>query len=192
MNLDLIRNPTIKKFVEDHFVGAVKMAYLGEPVLADDDRIVTIANMKNGLYVIAAQPDVTRNLTFTHATVAVGTDTLGTLTVAGTDIDGLAISEIVTPVADTEVLSTKAYKTVTGITGAGWVIAGGNDTLIVGVGTRLGLPQDIANSHVYLGILGTALVVPTTYAGGTIPTSTMDISSGTYNGTKSAYALIVD
>lgn len=193
LNTTKIRNPEIKKWAGDHLDKLCRLIDLGTPVAADDNLIVTVVNMKVGAYAIAAQPDVCRRLSVTHVTVVVGADTLGTLAFVGTDFDGYTISESVIPVADSTVYTTKAYKTVTSITGAGWVIAGGNDTIIVGVDARLGLPYDISGSlSVLLGIVGTAIIAPTSYAGGTKEKSMVDISSGTFDGSKSVFALMVE
>lgn len=115
-----------------------KVWILENGVAVDDDRLVVSTNMKVGTYTIAAQPDVPRNVTVTHTTVAAGTDTLGTITVVGTDANDVAITEVITPTADSTKNGTKAFKTITSITGAGWVIAGGNDTIKVGVGSVIG------------------------------------------------------
>lgn len=101
------------------------------------DKIVTIANMKVGTYTIAAQPDMIRNITVTHATVTT-TDTLGTITIAGTDSEDESVTEVLTPVADSIVTGTQCFKTVTSVTGAGWVIGGATeDTITVGTGSTI-------------------------------------------------------
>jgi hypothetical protein len=196
MALDTValRNPQLKLWATEHLDKACRLVELGTPIAADDNRIVTIANMKNTTsYTIAAQPDVCRRLSVTHATVAAGTDTLGTLTFIGTDINGQVITEVVTPLADSAAYTTMAYDTVTSIIGSGWVIAGGNDTIIVGVDDRLGLPYDITGSlSVLLGVVGTAIVAPTSYAGGNVAKSMVDISSGTFNGSKSVFVMMVE
>lgn len=100
------------------------------------NRIVTSANMKVGTYTIANASPVWSGgalITITHTTVAAGTDTLGTITFVGTDLTGATITETVTPVADSVATSTKVFRTVVSATGAGWVIAGGNDTIVIGV-----------------------------------------------------------
>lgn len=99
------------------------------------NRFVTLANMKVGGYTVANASPVWSGgclVTVTHATVAAGTDTLGTILITGTDLTGAAISETITPLADTVATGTKIFRTVTAVTGAGWVIAGGNDTITVG------------------------------------------------------------
>lgn len=179
--------------LQTNFTGVAKLYNLGAAVLADVDRIVTVANMKVGSYTIAAQPDIARNITVTHAIVATGTDTLGTITVTGTDVLGAVISEVITPIAGDIANGTKAFKTVTSIVGAGWVIAGGNDTITIGVGNLLGLPVYIsATSAVILGVVGAANVVPAVTASATvISLCTVDLSSGTYDGSKKVLAFVI-
>lgn len=99
------------------------------------NRFVTSTNMIVGAYTIANPSPVWQGgcfVTVTHTT-ATGTDTLGTLVLVGTDVNNQVQSETITPVADSLVTSTKVYRTVTSLTGAGWVINGGNDTIVCGV-----------------------------------------------------------
>src|SRR4030067_1047864 len=132
-------------------------ATLGSPVVDDVDRIVTVANMINGAYTIAAQPDVPRNITVTHLTVVVGTDDLGTITVTGTDRADQVITEVITPGADALVAGTMAFKTVTSIVGAGGVIAGGNDTINVGVCSLVGLSDPLGQARILQAWLNNTL-----------------------------------
>lgn len=132
---------------------AIAEIALGSPVVDDVDRIVTSANMKVGAYTIAAQPDVARNITVTQTAVD-AEDTNGTIVVVGTDIAGNAITETITPNAGATVAGAKAFKTVTSVTGAGWIIGGGNDTITVGVGSLIGLPMSLtADALVFAGTL---------------------------------------
>ena len=100
------------------------------------NRIVASANMKVGAYTIANGGVATWAggflVTLTHTTVAVGTDTLGTVTIVGRDLAGAVQTEVITPVADSLVTGTKIFRSITSATGAGWVIEGGNDTLVIG------------------------------------------------------------
>lgn len=115
------------------------------PAAAATNRIVTTTNMKVGTYTIAnASPadNLCKNVTVT--TTATGTaDTQGTITVAGTDYNSEVISEVIVPVAGSTITGKRAFKTVTAVTGAGWVInpdTPANDTIVVGFGDVLGLP----------------------------------------------------
>lgn len=161
---------------------------LGAPIAADTDYIVASADMKVGSYTIAHQPDVPRVVTCTRT--AGGTaDTPGTITVTGTNAHGDVITDILTP-GDNGVLvtGTKAFKTVTSVVGAGWVIdgtEGTKDTIIVGVGAAIGLPIAItATAQVVAANLGTAWASPSASASslGEIEKSLITLS--TWDGSK--------
>jgi hypothetical protein len=99
------------------------------------NRYVTTVNMKVGTYTLANTTPVWAGaglVTVTHTTV-VTTDTLGTVIVVGIDLSGQTRTDTITPVADTVATGVIPFRTITSITGAGWVIAGTNDTLVVGV-----------------------------------------------------------
>jgi hypothetical protein len=105
------------------------------------NQFVTSTAMKNSTYTVAnsgAMPTAgARLITVTHAIVATGTDTLGTVTVVGTNLGGDPISEAITPLAGTVASGVQWFASVTSVTGAGWIIAGGNDTIQVGCGARV-------------------------------------------------------
>ena len=188
MEFDRLRNPQIKLWAKENFSYAPNIVPLGAPVVADADRIVTSANMKVGSYTIAAQPDVPRNITLTHTAVGAA-DTLGTVTITGTDIAGQVITEVLTPSSGAAVTGAKAFKTITSVVGAGWVIGERNDTIVVGVGDKIGLPflMDAA-ADAPLSILGTAITVPTaTYDVDEVCKIT--IATATYDGSKKLYAI---
>ncbi len=154
----------------------MRMYYLGTPELDDDDQVVTTANMKVGTYTVDASPDVPRVITVTHTSVG-ATDTLGTLTITGTDYADTVITEVITPLADTTVTGTKAFKTVSGIDGADWVIAEGNDTITVGTGPALGLPEVVAvsttNAYAKLALVDEAISAVGTHADLATTTATL-------------------
>lgn len=102
----------------------------------DDDKIVVSTNMIVGAYVIAAQP-IAPCLLSVLATANGTADTMGTIAFVGTDITGAVISETVIPIAGTTVCTTKEFNSVTSVTGAGWVIAVGNDTIKIGVASAV-------------------------------------------------------
>lgn len=125
---------------------------LGSPVVDDVDRIVTSVNMKVGAYTVAAQPDVPRNITVTETAVG-AEDTNGTIVIVGTDIADNVISETITPNAGVTVAGAKCFKTVTSVTGAGWVIGDAADTVTVGVGSLIALPLALtSDALVFAGI----------------------------------------
>ena len=99
--------------------------------IPDTTKIVAAVDMQVGAYTIADRYLSPKQLSVTHISNG-DTDTLGTLAVVGTLLDE-AVTETITPVADTTVYSTYAYDTITSITGADWVTAGDADTISVGV-----------------------------------------------------------
>lgn len=102
---------------------------------ADDDKIIASTDMKVGAYTIAAQPSIPSLIGF-KVTAGDTADTMGTLDVVGTDCYDLVQTETVIPVAGSTVYTAHYYKTITSITGVGWVIDGAEgtaDTIIAGV-----------------------------------------------------------
>lgn len=100
------------------------------------NRFVTSTNMINGAYTLANTTPAWQGgafVTVTHSIVAVGTDVLGTITVVGVDLAGNVRTDVITPLAGAVATGTIPLRTITSITGAGWTIAGGNDTIVVGV-----------------------------------------------------------
>lgn len=160
---------------------------LGIPIAADDDRIVVTADfVLNGAQVIAAQPDVPRNLTI-YMVDANASITAGKITIVGEDMYGRAISDvwdIPTNLAGSKVTKNIYAKvtsvTTSGITGA---IGAGADQVKVGVGAVIGTPDmaiTTAVKHVYLG--GVRVASPTLASG--MSQSGVDVSASTYDGTK--------
>jgi hypothetical protein len=99
------------------------------------NRFVTSTAMIVGAYTVAnAAPAVTgaRQVTVTHTQVGGVTDTLGTIIVVGKGLSGEALTETITPLSGTTATGTKWFASVTSVTGAGWVINTGNDTIVVG------------------------------------------------------------
>jgi len=189
-----LRNPALREFSDEHLNYAARFVPMGTPIVADDDKVVVSADMKVGAYTIAAQPDVPRNITVT-VTAGGTADTMGTITVTGTNVLGQVISEVITPIAGTPVAGKKAFKTVTSVVGAGWVVdavESTKDTIKVGIGTALGLPIKVATGDCLLSVLGTSFVVPTLATGNVVESCTIDSSSGTYNGSKALYAIVVE
>lgn len=122
----------------------------GSPVVDDVDYYVASTNMKNGAYTLAkTAPDCgARNVTVTQ-TAGDTEDTNGTITVTGTNLAGEVISEVITPNAGETVAGAKAFASITSIVGAGWAIdaaEGTNDTITVGFGALIGLPDKLADT----------------------------------------------
>ena len=100
------------------------------------NRYVTSTNMKVGAYALANTTPVWAGagfVTVTHTEVGGGVDTLGTIDVVGVDLAGNTRSESIVPLNGTVATGTIAFRTITSVTGAGWVIGVGNDTIVVGV-----------------------------------------------------------
>lgn len=98
------------------------------------NRFVASTNMIVGAYTVANASPAWQGGCQIVATITgvTGNDTPGTLTVVGTDLNGNALSETITLVAGGTATGSKIFRTVTSVTGAGWVINGGNDTIVVG------------------------------------------------------------
>ena len=146
------------------------------------DRIVASANMKVGTYTIANASAVWAGgflVTVTHTEVGGGVDTLGTIAVVGKDLHGQAITDTITPLNGTVATGTKVFASVTSVTGAGWVIGTGNDTIVVGVAAgsyaAVGgglLHSVVVNNSVAAAITiadstGTLFTIPASVAAGT-------------------------
>lgn len=154
--------------------------HISAATAAVTNRFVTSANMKVGAYTVAnsgAMPTAgARHVTVT-ATAGDTADTMGTIEVVGTDLAGNTISETLAPVAGSTVTGTKWFKTVTSVTGAGWVIDGAegtNDTIVVGCAAAAAVVEGDGVLH--------AVAVNTTAAG----TITIADSTGTIGILKSS------
>src|SRR3989304_925635 len=107
---------------------------LSPPPAAVANRFVASTNRIGGAYPVANPSPVWAGaclVTVTH-TAATGTDTLGTIAIVGTDINNRALTETITPLDGKGATGTTCFRTITTITGAGWAINGGNDTIVVG------------------------------------------------------------
>lgn len=135
------------------------------------NRFVASTNMIVGAYTVANATMPTtpgaRRITVTHTAVT-GNDTLGTITVTGTDLRDQVIVDVIVPVAGGVAMGTKFFKTVTGAVGAGWIINGGNDTIVVGCEAGSTVLDNPGELH--------AIVVNTTAAG----TITLADANGTF------------
>ena len=137
--------------------------FVGTPATIVANRYFASAAMHNGAYAVANSglpgDGMAHNVTCAQTAVDVE-DTNGTLTIIGLDADGKVITEDITPNAGSTVQGTKAFKQVTSIVGAGWAQGGtGPDTIIIGFGELIGLPDKIAASDdVLLVASSTALI----------------------------------
>lgn len=168
------------------------------PDLLIDDRFLNSVVMQATAYTLdettlpADNPP--RNVIITHTTDTT-TDTLGDATVVGTDVDDGAISEVLTLSADGVVTGAKAFKTVTSVTTPSWVQGGGvSDLIEVGFGNLLGLSQVMpAAANVFLAALAGVTRLPDAVAfdAANVEGNTIALNGGTYDGTKTAKALIL-
>lgn len=146
------------------------------------NRIVASANMKLGDYTIANASPVWSGgalITVTHTEVGGGVDTLGTIVVVGKSLAGQTITDTITPLNGTVATGTKIFRSVTSVTGVGWLIGVGIDTITVGVaagnyacGSGGSLGGILVNNSVAAAIVvsdarGTIVTVPASQAAGT-------------------------
>jgi len=97
-------------------------------------RLVTSTNMVVGAYTLANTTPTWQGgglVTITHTAVGAA-DTLGTIAVVGVDLAGNTRTDTITPIASSTATGVIPFKSITSITGAGWVINAGNDTITVG------------------------------------------------------------
>lgn len=126
----------------------------GNLAAGDDDYFVAAADMKVGAYTLlnTDMPELgtARKLLITVTQDAPGgDDTMGTLTIVGTDIADQPITETIEPVANSTTVTARAFKTVASITGAGWArngAAGTEDTIKIGTSEAFGLPDCLTDT----------------------------------------------
>jgi len=157
----------------------------GSPVVDDVDWYVASVDMKVGAYTLAhTAPDVgARNVTVTQTAVD-AEDTNGTIVVVGTDLAGNVISETLTPNAGETVAGTKAFATITSITGVGWAIdavEGDEDKITVGFGALIGLPDKLTDTAQVLAAslnnVKEAVAPAVTVSASALELNTVDLSS---------------
>jgi hypothetical protein len=196
----------------------VKATNIAATTAAVTNRFVASANMKVGTYTVANASPVWAGgcfVTVTHSQVGGVTDTLGTIVVVGKDLFGLTITETITPLDGTVATGTKVFRSITSVTGVGWVIDTGNDTIVVGCAAgsivapgggllhTLTINNVVAATVVLSDAAGTIATIPASQAAGTefiynLPwsgflkvatTSTNDVTVVHTPGVPSSYAL---
>lgn len=147
------------------------------------NQFVTTANMKVGAYTVAnASPAWAGGclVTVTHTEVGGGVDTLGTIVVVGTDLAGQAVTDTIVPLNGTVATGVKVFRSITSVTGVGWVIGTGNDTIVVGCAAG----SIVANGsgQLFAVVVNTtaAAAVTVSDATGTIATFKSSIAEGSY------------
>lgn len=167
----------------------------GSPVVSDVNRIVTSVNMQVGAYTILnASPagGVAMNVTVT-VTLTVENDTEGTLDIVGTDIDDQALTETLTPLIGSTIQGLRAFKTVTSVTGVGWVTGGTPDTIEVGFGELIGLPDLLENNTVLFALFNAVreATEPTvTFSTTVLALNTVDLSTALDGSVVAIYYLV--
>lgn len=111
----------------------------------------------------------------------------GNVVITGTDINGGAVTDTIALSGASEVLGTKAFKTVTSIALPVEVHAG-TDTVSVGVGNKIGFPSAIPNTSLVLAKSFDGSVDSSTITAGATAQASLAAVAGTFNGTKE-YAL---
>ena len=131
-------------------------------------------------------PDVPRILTVK------GNDgnVTGNVVFTGTDFDDNALTETIALSGTSEVVGTKAFKTVTSYTIPVYAVAG-TETVSVGVGVKVGLPVAIPGiasvlAHNFDGAVDSGTVT----TGGTLPTSIYAVA-GTMDGAKEVQLIFI-
>ena len=181
---------TITKGIKTGVAGMIRKmvrAYAGVPAAIVPAQYFT-GNMANGLYAILNSglpgDGLAHNITVAATTVATGADTPGSILFTGLDINGKIISESIIPLQDSTVPGLKAFAKVTAMLQSGWIIAGGNDTIVIGFGEVVGLPDRLsATTDVLLFTFTTAVVdAPTVVIGDELCENTVLVPTG--NGAK--------
>lgn len=168
----------------------IAMLYdLGKPAKAAVNKVCLIQEMDNKEYTLeaGADPDIPRNITVTRTTAG-DADTPGIITITGTNFNDDVISEEITPGDNSATVpGLKAFKTITSVIGSEWAAEGAADSITVGWGDALGCHAAAADAdNIVLGMLGGTVVAHNPTAGATIELATVDMSSGTYDGAKTA------
>jgi len=107
---------------------------------ADPNLFVTDVHMKVATAYTVATPNMPEAGTARHVTLTRTfdglADTPGTVLITGTNLAGQIITETLTPSAvdATLVEGSRWFHTVTGAQGAGWIISGNNDHIVIGCG----------------------------------------------------------
>ncbi len=127
----------------------------GQPVVADVNRILESVVMAVGAYTLdntTPAGGIALNVTVT-VTQDTEDDTEGTLDIVGTDIDDQVLLETITPVIGSTIQGTRAFKTITSATSVGWIDGGTPDTIEIGFGELIGLPDYMVHDRVLFAML---------------------------------------
>ena len=154
-----------------------------QPAVGDVNRILESVAMIVGAYTLdntTPLGGIALNVTVTVVEVVDG-DTMGTIDVVGTDIDDQVLLETITPIADSTVQGTRAFKTIVSVTGVGWATGGNDDTIEVGFGELIGLPDYLLHDTVLFAIFNNVkeATAPTVTSSTTVlALNTVDLNTG--------------
>lgn len=166
-------------------VGPFRRIHLAAATSAVTNRFVTSTDMKVGAYTVAnsgAMPtEGARKVTVTHTAVG-DPDTLGTITVTGTDLAGEVISEDITPISGNTATGTLWFRTITSVEGADWEIDAGedNDTIVVGCAAGVIAYEGDCSIHSVVVSTAAAGAITISDEDGTIAILKASVSEGTY------------
>jgi hypothetical protein len=155
---------------------------LSASTAAVTNRFVTTTNMKVGEYTLA-------NATAAHGagfkvtatiTAVTGNDTPGTLVVVGIGMDGQPLTETITLAAGTGGNGSKIFRSLTSVTGAGWVINVGNDTIVVGNAADAYITDGPSELYAVVVNSTTATSIALATAGPAVGTLKASIAENTY------------
>lgn len=172
-------------------ISGVSNVFLGQPIDADNDRIVVSVQIADGDQILAAQPDVPRNITatLTDADNSVSAEVV----IRGKDPHGRPVEETMSPDGaggGKTLTGTKIFAQVDQVEVSDTAGSAVGDNLVVGVGDLIGLPNDINDEQeVLAAYLGGAKVTPDAIATGE-STSGIDVNSATMDGSKVMWAAI--
>lgn len=168
-------------------VASVDMAFLAHyrkmPVAVAGNTILTATALT-----VAAQPGYTTGLNqpdVPRCVSIVGSQAgqNGVVTINGTDVSGVAISDSITSNATSTVNGVKAFKTITSIDLP--ARNGASDTIAVGVTNKLGLPHKLFNAlMVLVKLFNAATDAGTVAADGTDLCKNLYTPAGTLDGAK--------
>jgi hypothetical protein len=112
----------------------------------------------------------------------------GNVVINGTDIAGAVLTETIALNGSTEVLGTKAFKTVTSIVLPAETHAG-TDTTSIGVGNKIGFPIAVPNASTVIAKTFDGAVDSTTVTASATLALSLAAVAGTFNGAK-VYELV--
>lgn len=152
---------------------------------ADDDFFLESVDMADGEYTLDNNTPSTpggRKVTVT-VTAAEDPDTMGTVTIVGTDLAGQTVTEVITPEAGSTISSSRIFTSVASATQAGWVINEGTpdaDAIKIGYAETIYLVEGSGYLEALVINTTAAATIVLSDARGTIATLPSNAVVGTY------------